>query len=71
MVMMEALKFRLNRGLRDNLYFYRDSDGAEVDLILEFALELYPIEIKSGLTINSDYFKGLKHLAKLVTTGAS
>jgi uncharacterized protein len=49
MVMMEALKFRLNRGLYDNLYFYRDSDGAEVDLILEFAHGIYPIEIKSGL----------------------
>jgi uncharacterized protein len=71
MVMMEALKFRLNRGLRDNLYFYRDSDGAEVDLILEFALGIYPIEIKSGLTVSSDYFKGLKHLAKLVASGSS
>jgi uncharacterized protein len=71
MVIMEALKFRLNRGLRDNLYFYRDSDGAEVDLILEFAQGLYPIEIKSGLTVSSDYFKGLKHLAKLVTTESS
>ena len=66
MVMMEALKFRLHRGLRDNLYYYRDSDGAEVDLVLEFANGIYPIEIKSGATVNPDYFKGLKHLARLV-----
>jgi uncharacterized protein len=64
MIVMEALKYRLNRGLHDNLFFYRDSDGAEVDLILEFANGIYPIEIKSGLTVNTDYFKGLRHLAK-------
>ena len=66
LVVMEALKFRLNRGLRDNLYFYRDSDAAEVDLILEFSKGFYPVEIKSGVTVNADYFKGLKHLSKIV-----
>lgn len=66
MIMMEALKYRWHRGLRDNLYFYRDSDGAEVDLILEFAHGIYPIEIKAGETLSTDSFKGLKHLAKLV-----
>jgi uncharacterized protein len=65
MVMMEALKFRLNRGLHDNLFFYRDSDGTEVDLILEFSNGIYPIEIKSGATVSTDYFKGLRHLRKL------
>jgi uncharacterized protein len=65
MVIMEALKFRLNRGLHNNLFFYRDSDGAEVDLVLEFSNGIYPIEIKSGLTVSSDYFKGLRHMSKL------
>lgn len=65
MVVMEALKFRLNRGLRDNLYFYRDSDGSEIDLVFEFANGIYPIEIKSGATITNDYFEGLRHLAKI------
>jgi uncharacterized protein len=65
MVMMEVLKFRLNRGLHDNLFFYRDSDGTEVDLVLEFSNGIYPIEIKSGATVSTDYFKGLRHLKKL------
>ena len=68
LVMMEALKFRLNRGLTDNLFFYRSSDGAEVDLIIEIGHGLYPIEIKSGSTVNADYFKGLRHLAKLAVS---
>jgi uncharacterized protein len=71
MVVMEALKFRLNRGLRDNLYFYRDSDGSEVDLVFEFANGIYPIEIKSGATVTNDYFKGLRRLAKIFSANSS
>jgi uncharacterized protein len=62
MVIAEALKFRFNQGKRSNLYFYRDSKGNEVDLLLVNGADLFPIEIKSGMTITRDYFKGLKHL---------
>jgi len=65
MVIVEALKFRLNRGKRSNLSFYRDSGGHEVDMLLTIGSQLYPIEIKSGSTINSDYFKGLNFFSKL------
>ena len=67
MVMMDALKFRWHRGLRDNLYFYRDSEGAEIDLLLEFGHGVFPIEIKAGATVNADYFKGIKHFSKMVS----
>ena len=67
MVMMDAFKFRWHRGLRDNLFFYRDSEGAEIDLLLEFGHGVFPIEIKAGATINTDYFRGLEHFAKLVS----
>ena len=66
MAMMDALKFRWHRGLRDNLYFYRDSEGAEIDLLLEFGHGVFPIEIKAGATINADYFKGIRHFVRLV-----
>jgi predicted AAA+ superfamily ATPase len=65
MVVIEALKYRFNRGKRSNLYFYRDSKGNEVDLILVYGADLFPIEIKAGMTITRDYFKGLKHFAKV------
>lgn len=66
LILMETLKFRLNRGLRDNLYFYRDNGAAGVDLILELANGIFPIEIKAGITLADDSFKGLRHLAKVV-----
>jgi hypothetical protein len=59
MVVMEALKYRLHRGRRGNLHFYRDSNGNEVDLLLTVGPDLYPVEIKAGMTINRDFFKGL------------
>lgn len=74
MVIVEALKQRLNRGKRSNLSFYRDSAGHEVDLLLTSGTDLYPIEIKSGTTVNRDYFKGLNFFSKLknlsITRGA-
>jgi len=63
MIIVETLKYRLNRGRRSNLLFYRDSGGHEVDLLLTSGAQLYPIEIKSGATVNRDYFKGLNHFA--------
>jgi predicted AAA+ superfamily ATPase len=63
MVVMEALKYRFHRGKRANLHFYRDSNGNEVDLLISSGPDLYPIEVKSGMTINKDYFKGLDSFA--------
>lgn len=64
MVVIEALKYLLNRGKRNNLNFYRDNTGNEVDLIIKDGPDLFPVEIKAGETITRDYFKGLKSFQK-------
>ncbi|MDF1654144.1 MAG: ATP-binding protein [Coxiellaceae bacterium] len=60
-VVSELIKYRFNQGLQSNLYFWRDNHGNEVDVIVDRGDQLIPIEVKSGLTINTDYFKGLKY----------
>ncbi len=65
MVIVEALKSRLHQGKRSNLYFYRDSKGNEVDLLFANGPEIFPIEIKAGMTITREYFKGLNHIARV------
>ena len=65
MVVMEVLKYRLHRGRPSNLNFYRDSNGNEIDLLLNYGPDIFPIEVKSGMTLNRDYFKGLKSFSKL------
>ncbi|MBW2178527.1 MAG: ATP-binding protein [Deltaproteobacteria bacterium] len=65
LIITEALKHRFNQGKKNNLYFYRDSKGNEIDLLLVSGNDIFPIEIKSGMTVTGDYFKGLKHFAKI------
>jgi predicted AAA+ superfamily ATPase len=58
-IINEVLKFDLHRNRAAELFFYRDSNGNEVDLLYQRGQILIPIEIKSGQTISSDYFKGI------------
>ena len=69
-VISELLKGRLNRGLRENLFYWRDRSGHEVDCIVEQENRLLPIEIKSGKTVTRDFFKGLRYWTK-IASGAS
>lgn len=64
-VISELLKQRYNQGLLSNLYFWRDSQGHEVDVLIEQGDQLIPIEIKAGQTITSDYFTGLNYWQQL------
>jgi predicted AAA+ superfamily ATPase len=59
MVIGDVIKQHYNTGKRPNVYFWRDHTGNEIDLIIERGQELIPVEIKSGQTIGSAYFKGL------------
>ena len=55
---IEAMKYRFNRGLRSNLSFYRDSGGNEVDLIMEMGPDIFPVEIKAAETVTPSSLKG-------------
>ena len=59
-IVAELMKSRLNSGERPNLYFWGDSNGNEVDVIIEQGQKLMPVEIKSGTTIARDFFTGLE-----------
>lgn len=59
-VVAEVVKTSLNRGERAALHFWRDSNGNEVDIIAAVGTKLMPIEIKSGQTLNRDFFIGLE-----------
>lgn len=65
LVVLEALKHGLHRGLRVELSFYRDNVGNEVDLLYGRGADAVPIEVKAGATVAGDYFKGLFHYAKV------
>ncbi|HEY5534207.1 MAG TPA: ATP-binding protein [Ignavibacteria bacterium] len=58
-VISEFLKNKFNTGSNNELYFWRDSNGNEIDCIISHGLNLKAIEIKSGETIKSEFFKTL------------
>jgi hypothetical protein len=62
---MELYKYRHNRGLEPNIYYYRDSQQNEVDVIIKQGNLLTPIEIKSAQTFDTSFLKGIKYFKKL------
>lgn len=66
MIVAEMFKQYYHRGMRPRFFFYRDSTGNEVDLVLERGQGLALIEIKSGQTVTKQYFQGMNRFYKLV-----
>lgn len=64
-VVAEYVKNALNQGETPNLSFWRDNLGHEVDLLQEKSLKLWPVEIKSGATIATDWRKPLEKFTAL------
>lgn len=62
-VVSEFVKYRCNHALAPQLYFWRDSSGHEIDLLVERGEHLCPVEIKSGQTIAGDWFGNLRKFA--------
>lgn len=64
-VIVELKKYILNHSKSAKLYFYRDSNGNEVDLLIDGGLSQIPVEIKSGATFSTEFLKGLEYWSKL------
>jgi len=71
MVVMELLKTRANKGLDPNLFFYRDSNDNEVDVLYQDARTYRPIEIKSASTFQNEFMKGLEAFKRAYPEGAT
>lgn len=66
MVVMEAFKARYNSTAPSNMFFYRDNNGVEVDLILEKEhKELELFEIKSAYTVAKDFVRNMDRFENL------
>lgn len=63
---LEVLKARFNQGKKPELFFYRDTNGNEVDLLVRQGRQLVPVEIKSAATFTPDFLKGIERFQKVV-----
>lgn len=67
-VVSEILKQRVHRGEAGPLFYFRDSHGKEVDLIVETRAGMISAEVKSGSTAPPSPFKAQREVAQALAT---
>lgn len=70
-IITEIKKNRANSGITGGMYYFRDSAGNEVDLILEKNNELHGIEVKATKKPNRDHLRGLLYWKKYQSVSSS
>lgn len=65
-VVNEALKSRFNAGRNSNLYFYRDSNQNEIDLLMLESDGIKGMEVKSAMTFHRDFEKSLSRMTQWI-----
>lgn len=68
MIVMEILKHRYNQGKDGGVFFYRDSNQNEVDILLKQEGQITAIEVKSSMTYHVSFEKSLHHLPDWIKT---
>ena len=64
-IVSEMRKLFLHHGQRPPLYFWRDSNGREVDILVDLGRRRIPMEVKAGETVAGDFFRGLNNYLTL------
>ena len=59
---LELMKSFKNKGVAQDFYFWRDSNGNEIDLLLVDGLNVACLEMKASKTVKSEYLKALHYL---------
>jgi predicted AAA+ superfamily ATPase len=67
-IILELMKTLLNQGERPQFYFWRDSNGKEMDLIIDRNGQMIPIEIKSSQTLVPALWKGYQSWNEMTNT---
>ncbi|MBE7441401.1 MAG: ATP-binding protein [Flavobacteriales bacterium] len=59
-LLVELVKKIKNKGASESIYYWRDNNGVEVDILIDYGNKLLPIEIKSAQTFNNDFLSNIK-----------
>lgn len=66
-VISELFKHQANAGERGGLYFYRDQNGVEADVLIDRPDRMTVIEIKAGQTVTSDLLSPARRIRELLS----
>ncbi len=67
-IIMECIKHRFNQGREGGVYFYRDSNQNEVDILLKQEGEITAIEVKGAMTYHTSFEKHINRLGEWIST---
>jgi|LSQX01.2.fsa_nt_gb predicted AAA+ superfamily ATPase len=68
MLVMDVIKHRFNQGRDNGVFFYRDSNQNEVDILLKQEGLITAIEVKSSMTYSTSFEKSIKGLSDWIRT---
>ena len=71
LIVMEALKAEYDNNIKDSLFFYRNSNGVEVDILQSRPEGLNIYEVKSGQALSKDYLRHINSVKKKFDTNKS
>lgn len=66
LIIADQVKKLVNFGIKDEVFFYRDKSGKEIDLLVSTPTGLRAYEIKSGAVYRPEYMANIKYLKKLL-----
>ena len=67
LVILELMKYRLNKGAAPNIFYFRDNHKNEVDVVIKYGNQLVPVEIKSAETFHKNFLKGVRYFKGIVS----
>lgn len=65
-IILEIKKYLQNTRPTAKLFYFRDTHGNEIDLIISQGTTQIPVEIKSGSTFSTSFLKGIRYWTKLL-----
>ena len=64
-VVMDVLKQKLNSGSPASLYYWKENNGLEIDLLIDTEKKIIPVEIKAAETFAESHLKNIIHWNKI------
>ncbi len=71
MIVMEALKAEYDSNIMDSLFFFRNSNGVEVDIIHKRPEGMKIFEVKSSMSICKEFLKGIRFFSSKYGSASS
>ena len=64
-ILLEILKQKYNSGSAATLYYWKENNGLEIDILIDTGKKIIPVEIKMAETFTTGHIKNIRHWNKL------